>query len=465
MTNSLNGCADFQRTISMHRRSVLRLGMAGGLTLSQLLLAQSRASSSPADSTSGFGRAKRCIFMFMWGGPSQLDTFDMKPQASSEIRGEFRPISTKTPGLQICEHFHRLAQVTDKLAVVRSLTHDDPAHLSSGHTTVTGQLPPVNKSDAEPPSENDTPHFGSVMTHLRPADAALPSFVMLPWKVLHPAAPGGVAPGQHGGWLGRQYDPFIVEGDPSAPTWHAPSLGLCDDITLDRLADRRKLLASLDAVRADLDSASIDQASHLEKRAFEILASGKVRSAFDLESEPAAVRDRYGRNIHGQCVLLARRLLEHGVPIVNVNWHQDRRNFWDTHGNNFVRLKRDLIPPADMALTALLTDLAQRGLLDETLVVWGGEFGRNPNINANNGGREHWPSCYSGLLAGGGVQGGAVYGESDRHASLPISNAVSPHDLMATVYHALGVPSTQLLYDRLQRPHQLYAGSPIKALF
>lgn len=401
----------------------------------------------------------------MWGGPSQLDTFDMKPRAPLEIRGEFQPISTKTPGLALCEHFHRLAKMTDRVAIVRSLNHDDPAHLSSGHTTVTGQLPPVNKSDAEPPSENDSPHLGCVMSHLRPADLALPSFVMLPWKVLHPAAPGGVAPGQHGGWLGRRYDPFIVEGDPSRPDWKAPSLGLSDDISIDRLQSRRELLSSLDRVRASIESPTVEQASHLEQRAFQLLASGKVREAFDLDREPPATRDRYGRNIHGQCVLLGRRLLEYGVPIVNVNWHQDGRNFWDTHGDNFNRLKRDLIPPADMALTALLTDLEDRGMLDDTLVVWVGEFGRNPQITRNNAGREHWPYCYSGLLAGGGIRGGALFGESDKHAAYPIENAVSPHDLMATVYHALGVSQKQLLFDELQRPRPLYAGKPITPLF
>ena len=448
----------------MSRRSVLQLGSMGALSLPAFFHREATAANAVRPA-SGFGAAKRCIFMFMWGGPSQLDTFDMKPFAPSEIRGEFKPISTKTPGLQMCEHFHRLANLTDKVAVIRSLNHDDPAHLSSGHTTVTGHLPPVNKSDAEPPSENDTPHFGCVMSHLRPADVALPSFVMLPWKVLHPAAPGGVAPGQHGGWLGREYNPFIVEGDPSKKTWQAPSLGLSDDISLQRLEARRSLLASLDQVRGQIESKMMDQASHLERRAFELLASGKVRDAFDLSREPDAVRDRYGRNIHGQCVLLARRLLEYGVPIVNVNWHQDNRNFWDTHGNNFVRLKRDLIPPADLALTALLTDLEQRGMLDDTLIVWVGEFGRNPKINPKNSGREHWPYCYNGLLAGGGIRGGAIYGESDKHAAYPIADAVSPHDLMATVYHALGIPRKQILFDELQRPHQLYSGAPITQLF
>jgi hypothetical protein len=208
----------------------------------------------------------------------------------------------------------------------------------------------------------------------------------------------------------------------------------------------------------------VQQAEHLQQRAFELLSSAAVRTAFDLDREPAAIRDAYGRHLHGQCVLLARRLVEYGVPIVTVNWHNDGRNFWDTHGDNFRRLKNDLIPPADQALAALLTDLEQRGLLDETLVVWAGEFGRKPHISTAVAGREHWPFCYSGLLAGGGIRGGATYGTSDKYAAHPISDPVSPHDLMATIYHALGVSHAQTLLDIQGRPRPVYGGEPIAAL-
>ncbi len=401
----------------------------------------------------------------MWGGPSQLDTFDLKPQAAAEIRGEFNPMPTRVPGLQICEHFQQLAGQTDKVALIRSLSHDDPAHLSSGHTTLTGHLPPVNKSDAEPPSERDTPHFGCVMSHLRPAPPVLPSFVTLPWKVAHPAAPGGQAPGQHGGWLGREYDPFVITGDPSQPDWRVPSLALNDTITVARMASRRQLLERLDASRARLDSAGTQQTDHLQQRAFELLSSTQVRQAFDLSLEPAAVRARYGQNLHGQCVLLARRLVESGVPIVTINWHNDGRNFWDTHGDNFRRLRQDLIPPADRALATLLDDLQQRGLLAETLVVWVGEFGRRPTISASAAGREHWPHCYSGLLAGGGIRGGSIYGASDKQGAYPAEAPVSPHDLMATVFYALGVPPHQILYDAEHRPRPVYGGQPLVDLF
>ncbi len=457
-------CHGFHRSLAS-RRQVLQAGVlgAGGLTLPGLW--QARRAAGEAGPGGGFGRARRCIFLFMWGGPSQLDTFDPKPLAESEVRGEFHAISTQTPGLALCEHFRNLAMRTDRVAIIRSLSHDDPAHLSSGHTTYTGHLPPVNKSDAEPPSERDTPHFGCVMSHLRPADRVLPSFVMMPWKVLHPAAPGGVAPGQHGGWLGQKYNPLIVTGDPNRPDWRVPSLALTAGITYRRMAERRELLQQLDAARMQLDCEAIAQTDHLQQRAYELLASDRIRKAFDLRREPDAVRHRFGRNIHGQSVLLARRLVEQGVPVVTVNWHQDHRNFWDTHGNNFQRLKSDLIPPADQALSALLDDLTDRGLLEETLVVWVGEFGRKPLITPGNAGREHWPYCYSGLLAGGGIRGGAVYGESDRHAAYPVRQAVSPQDLMATVYYALGVPEKTTLLDQEGRPRRVYAGEPIRELF
>lgn len=296
------------------------------------------------------GRAKQCILLFMWGGPSQIDTFDPKPNAPAEVRGPFQTIATNVPGIDFSEHVQHLSRHADKLCVIRSLTHDDPAHLSSGHTILTGQLPPVNKSDAEPPSERDTPHIGCVMSRLRPNQAGLPSFVTLPWLALHPAAPGGRAPGQHGGWLGRQYDPFLVEGDPNAAGWKVPALTLIDGQSPDRLAHRRELLAGINRQRAALEQigavASLNRQQH---RAFDLLTSPTVTESFDLEREAPETRERYGRNLHGQCVLLARRLLDRGVPMVSVNWHNDGQNFWDTHGNNFNRLKNDLIPPSDRA--------------------------------------------------------------------------------------------------------------------
>lgn len=438
------------------RRTLLQASaLSGGLFASRGL------SAAPLTTT---GTAKQVLFLFMWGGPSQIDTFDPKPHAPKEIRGPFETISTNFPDIQISEHFQRLATRMDKVCLVRSMTHDDPAHLSSAHTLLTGQLPPVNYSDNEPPSDRDSPHMGAVMSALRPAAGALPTSVVMPWQVLHPAAPGGRAPGQHGGWLGRQHDPFYVLGDPNQPNWSVPALTLIDGQSPERLSARQQLLATLDQQRQSVTTSPARRITHEQSQAFGLLTSAVVRGAFDLGQEPAATRDRYGRNLHGQCVLLARRLIDHNVPFVSVNWHNDGHNFWDTHGNNFNRLKNDLIPPTDMALSALLDDLAASGKLQDTLVVWVGEFGRAPRINGSTG-RDHHPRCYTSLLAGGGVRGGQIYGKSDAFAGLPAENPVSPHDLAATIYHALGVPEDLTLTDASLRPHRLYAGHPLASIF
>ena len=465
---TLSGCANLRQSKLINRRRVLEAGGLGllGLGLPELWAAQ--ASAAPAllgVPAAGFGKAKACIFLFMWGGPSQLDTFDMKPDAPAEIRGPFQPISTNTPGIQISEHFARLAKLTDKFSIVRTLHHDDPAHLSSGHLALTGHLAPTIKSDAAPPSERDTPHLGSMLARLRPGSGTLPPFVTVPWMAYHPAAPGGRAPGQNGGWLGRKYDPLLVSGDPNRSDWQVQELSLADGISFERISSRHALLQEIDSQRAEL---SASEATGLKQRAFGLLSSQSARQAFDLSQEPERVRERYGRNIHGQSVLLARRLVEHGVPLVSVNWHNDGRNFWDTHSNNFNRLKNDLIPPADQALSALLEDLDQRGLLDETIVAWVGEFGRRPQIdsgNAGTGGRAHWPFCYSGLLAGGGIRGGAVYGKSDPHAAHPLELPVTPQDYAATLLHALGIAPQTTVDDRFGRPIRVCEGTAIKALF
>ena len=449
------------------RRTLLKASVLSAAPWSLLSPLQSAEplASTPTSGYGVFGKAKRCLLFFMWGGPSQIDTFDPKPNAPENIRGEFKTISTNVSGINFSEHFQMLAQRADKLAIIRSLNHDDPAHLSSGHTTLTGHLPPTIKSDAAPPSDRDTPHIGCVMSRRRPTGSGLPSFVTMPWLANHPAAPGGEAPGQHGGWLGREYDPFLASGDPNAPGWKVPSLSLIEGQSPTRLMSRQHLLSSLDHQRKMFEeAASSKRLTGKQEQAFGLLTSPEVRDAFDLENETPETRDRYGRNLHGQCALLAKRLLDHGVPFVSVNWHNDGRNFWDTHGNNFNRLKNDLIPPADRALSAVLDDLSQSGRLDDTLVVWVGEFGRAPVVNVHAG-REHHPYCYSGLMAGGGVRGGQVYGASDSRAAYPSENPVTPHDLVATMYHALGVAPGEILHDIQNRPHQLVAGQPIHALF
>jgi len=447
-------CPSFRRLQRMTRRSALKAGWLGALatTVGQ------QAWGADSDAAAGFGSAKRCIFIFMWGGPSHLDTWDMKPEAPAEIRGEFKPIATSVPGIQISEHFPRLAQLAHRYAVIRSMTHDDPAHLSSAHHLLTGRYAPRRISDADPPSRQDSPQIGSVLGRLRPPPCALPGAVTLPWIVSHPAAPGGRAPGQNAGWMGTAFDPLVV-GDPNIAGFRPPGIDLPAELPADRLLARQKLLTSLDRPSGS------NPWDDLSQQAFRMLTSPTVRRAFRLEEEPAPVRDRYGRNTHGQCLLLARRLIETGVPMVTVNWHDDGQAFWDTHGDNFRSLRERLMPPADLGFSALLEDLADRGLLDDTLVIWAGEFGRNPRITAANAGREHWPRCFSAVLAGGGIHGGRTYGSSDRIGAFPAENPTSPSDLAATIYHALGIRPEHTIVDRLGIPKALVEGRPITSLF
>jgi hypothetical protein len=398
--------------------------------------------------------------MFMWGGPSQLDTWDPKPDAPAEVRGEFKPIFTSVAGLQISEHFPLLAQQAHRYAVIRSMTHDDPAHLSSVHHVLTGRHAPRVKSDSEPATRKDSPHVGSMVSKLQPSGGTVASFVTMPWIVSHPAAPGGAAPGQHAGWLGEAYDPLLVAGDPNAANFSVAGLRSRADLPLDRLEARMDLLEQLDT---RLEQAGAMTA--VQQRAFDLLRSAGSNGAFDLRREPAPVRERYGRNTHGQCLLLARRLIEAGARLVCVNWHQDGRFFWDTHQQNFAGLKDRLMPPADRGFSALLDDLFQRGLLDETLLVWVGEFGRQPRINKGSAGREHWPACYSAVLAGGGIRGGQIDGRSDRLAAFPAENPVTPADLTATVYHALGISPEATVPDREGRPIALTEGTALRTLF
>jgi hypothetical protein len=432
-----------------------------GLGLAELLHArEARGSGGP----SRFGRAKSCILIFLWGGPSQLDTWDPKPDAPEEIRGPFRPIATSVPGTVISEHFPLLAQQVHRLAIVRSMSHDDPAHLSTAHRLLTGHLAPTPYSDAAGPSPRDWPHLGAIVSKLRPTPGAVPTAVNMPWTVMHPAAPGGRAPGQDAGWLGKAFEPFHLDGDPSAANFRVEGLGLPAGISAGRLAERRLLLERL-AGPVDGSLSSPVPWGTYQQRALDGLVSAEARGAFELEREDPRLRDRYGRNIHGQCLLLARRLVEAGVGLVTVNWHNDGQNFWDTHGDNFNQLKNRLMPPADHGFAALLDDHDSRGLLEETLVVWVGEFGRTPRINQANSGREHWPRCYSAVMAGAGVRGGCVYGASDRWAAYPASDPVSPDDLGATVLHALGVRPDTFIRDALDRPLRINDGAPLIPLF
>ena len=457
------GCGDFLGGLPSRREAIQAGGLAlGGLGLPHLYAGRARAGAAGA-ALPGFGRAKACIFLYMWGGPSHLDTWDMKPSAPDTIRGPFKPIPTSVPGLTISEHFPRLAAQAHRYAIVRSMSHGDPAHLSTAHWTLTGHLAPRPFSDDIGPSPNDWPHIGSLVAKVHPRRGAMPHAVTMPWTVSHPAAPGGKAPGQHGGWLGKAYDPFRVEGDPSRPGFRVGGLDLPQGVTLERLSSRRSLLGDLS--RAEFEGSGARVWDGLQGRALDALSSAEARGAFDIEREDPKTRDRYGRNIHGQCVLLARRLVEAGVELVTVNWHDDGQNFWDTHGDNFNQLKNRLMPPADQAFAALLDDLAERGRLDDTLVVWAGEFGRTPRINPAVSGREHWPRCYSAVLAGAGIKGGYVHGASDRWGAYPSRDPVAPDDLAATMLHALGIdPATEVL-DPVARPMRINLGTPLTPLF
>lgn len=462
---------------SMNRRDVLQAGSLGlfGLTLPQLLAGQSLAKDiQPVPLTpDSFGRAKACILLFMWGGPAHQDTWDLKPEAPAEIRGEFLPISTNVPGIQICEHFPRLAQRVDQLAIVRSMTHTDVNHTTSTHYLLTGQPPPPGGD-----LRGDWPHMGAVLARLGRGTEPLPPFVSMRPK-LENTVPRFVeqSHGQFAGWLGQAHDPLTIDSDPSRADYRVGEFVLPDEISTVRLHDRRLLLHEIDRQRRKIaQTSSLEAMDRHYRRAFDLLNSTTGRAAFDLDQEPAEIRDRYGRNPHGQSVLQARRLVERGVPLVTVFWPNDGiKNvsvYWDTHSRNFVDLKDRLMPPADIAFSTLLDDLEQRGLLDETLVVWTGEFGRTPRVGQRNSdagagrdGRDHWPNCFTTVLAGGGIRGGQVYGSSDRHAAYPASDAVHPVNLVATVYHALGVPPELTLPDQQGRPLVVCPGNAVSPLF
>ena len=460
----------FKLAARPNRRALLR---AGSLALAHLgwpALLAARASSQ-TDSGS-FGRAKSCILLFMWGGPAHQDTWDLKPEAPAEIRGEFKPIATRAPGIQICEHLPLLADRADRLAIVRSLTHSNVDHTASTHFLLTGQPPPAGNDLAK-----DWPHIGSVLARLGRGRGPLPPFVsMRPKPHIENDVPRFVeqSHGQFAGWLGQGYNPLTIDADPSHSEYHVGDFALPAEVSLARLEDRRSLLGDVNEQLRRLEQA-VPAMDDFYRRAFELLSSAAGGRAFDLDAEPPAVRDRYGRHPHGQSVLQARRLVEAGVPLVTVYWPSEGiKNisvYWDTHSRNFIDLKQRLMPPADQAFSALLDDLENRGLLDETLVVWTGEFGRTPRVGQRNSdagagadGRDHWPGCFSAVLAGGGIRGGQVYGSSDRYAAYPASNAVAPVDLVATMYHCLGVAPELALEDQQGRPLVVCPGTPIRAL-
>ena len=447
------------------RREWLRVGglSALGLSLPALLKAKSTSSAS---SGASFGKAKSCILLFHLGGPPQHETWDPKDDAPVEVRGELKSIAGNVPGIRVGELMPRTARLLDRICVLRAMSTGDNAHSSSGYWMLTGTPhQPMNSENAKPGAPNDWPCTAAIVHQLRRDQSGLPSAITLPEPIWNTGML--LWPGQDAGFLGRAADPWLLRCDPSSPTFQIPGLDLSSDVPSARLKDRLSLLKQVNRRLDAVDrSEAIARFDHRSQQAFDLLRAGKARRAFDLEREPTTLRDSYGRNRWGQSLLLARRLVESGVSLVQVNWTRlpgdtDDSPAWDTHQKNAQRLKNNLMPPMDLAYSALLEDFASRGLLEETLVVWMGEFGRSPKINPG-GGRDHWGRVFSVALAGGGVRGGQIVGSSDKIGALPREGRVQPQDLTATIFHCLGYEAHTEMRDTLGRPLVISRGEVIR---
>ena len=458
------------RGTTFSRRVVLRAGMLslGGLTLADLLGQEAHASHT--------ARAKHCIFVFLNGGQAQLDTFDMKPNASEGIRGPYQSVDTVVPGIQISEKLPLLADLTNKFTIVRSMTHHLSAHNSSAAYALSGHSPGTDQNIV--PTVMDHPTYGSIVSKLKPAASGIPSFVLTPRLLFDMGFP---TPSAGGGWLGHSYDPFPVVRNQMmarAPKWIGklpppPGLQLPEGVTSSRILGRQHLLATLDeGLAAAQHLAALSTLDANQQQAIDLITSTKAQAAFDLSQESTATHERYGRSEMGQVLLLARRMIEAGVRFVTANAVSNPKNtrlspfqIWDTHFDHFRLYNDNLMPEFDQALSALISDLDQRGLLRETLVVVMGEMGRTPKINSSkDGGRDHWGKAYSALLAGGGLRVGEVYGATDKQAGEVTDQPVKPDDMAATIFEAIGIPSETVLQDIAGRPRHITDGSPIMAL-
>jgi hypothetical protein len=448
-------CSNFN-SLALTRRSALQIGGLGllGLTLPRLLDAEENKTTAAPPI-----RAKSVIFLFQYGGPSHIDMFDMKPDAPEGIRSPHKPAATVVPGLQITERLPEVAKVMDKVTLIRSMTHNMKNHNSAAYYALTGHAPPLDDIRLRD-SIDLFPAYGSVVSRLGPSqDASVPSFVAYP----HVCRDGSITPGQHASFLGKAHDPLLITEDPNSADFRLPEFSLPAGVTMGRLENRRELQKLVDRQSRLLDySAEARGIDAYYDRALSMLNSDKVRRAFDLTHEPDKVRDSYGRTTYGQSCLLARRLVEAGVRFVNVYFSDSiggqstEKGGWDTHGFNNTRMypivEKYHLPLTDVTLPVFLRDLDDRGLLDTTLVVWMGEFGRTPKINDNIS-RDHWPQCYTTLLAGGGVKRGFVYGASDKDAVFPARDPVRPDDLAATMFYLLGIDPKTEVYDAQNRPH------------
>jgi hypothetical protein len=465
------------------RRELLRVGGAAmlGLSLPEFLSAQALASIAPgaAPGKDGFGNAQSVILLYLQGGPSHIDIWDPKPDAPANIRGEFKAIPTKVSGIQLSETMPHLAQQIDKATLIRSVSYTPAGlfnHTAAMYQMLTGETPDkVSPSgQLEPPSPADYPNAGSHIAKLKPLDEPMLPFVMMPRPLQESNVIGKAGTA---GFLGRAYDPYYFYQDPNKP-YKLDDLTLRPEVSTVRMERRATLQKTLEdgmpQIEKAVESYALDK---YYQKAYDLILSGKARKAFDLTQEPDKVRDRYGRHTFGQSALLARRLIEAGTRFVQVNWPAVANgdptvDAWDTHAANFGPLRNLHCPKLDSALSALLEDMDQRGMLKNTLVLAIGEFGRSPRLGVStsgNGnapdGRDHWPYCYTGLIAGAGIKRGVIYGKSDATGSTPVENPTHPTDILATVYHALGISPSTIIYNHLNQPRELVKGKPITALF
>lgn len=451
----------------INRRELLRIGGLStlGLSLPTLLRAKESIQGDPSDRM--FGRAKNVIFLWLQGGPPQHETFDPKPEAPAEIRGEFKPIQTNVPGIQFCELLPRIAARADKLAVVRSLTTANDLHDASGYWVLTGYR--YLGQQSRQISRTDWPYLGSIIKMLKPSETAPAlSSVWLPdmMRLNDNVTPAG----QTAGFLGHAWEPYRLVCDPADPQFQVAGLTLPPELPLVRLSARQQLRDQFEQGRIALqEHLAVQSYSRYAQEALDLVTGGKVRSAFDLQQEPIGLREQYGMHTWGQSLILARRLIESGARLVHVNWPREggdeavNNPMWDTHAQNADRLQDVLCPIFDVGFAALLDDLEQRGLLDETLVVAIGEFGRTPKINSQ-GGRDHWGHVFSYALAGAGIRGGQVYGSSDRQGAFPRDGKTEAQDLTATIVHLLGIGHHATFPDATGRPFSVTTGEPLYSL-
>jgi hypothetical protein len=473
MKRRTSACASFHTSAMFSRRHMLKVGGLGmlGLTMPKLLRAEATAKPKAGVGAWTGGnapapKAKSVIFLYQFGGPSHIDMFDMKPDAPDVIRGPHKPIASSADGIQVSEHLPRVAKVMDKVTLVRSMTHTMKNHNSASYYALSGHAPPTD--DIRLKDTLDLfPAYGSVVDRLAPIDGEMPTFISYPYLIRD----GSVTPGQHASFLGKVHDPFFVGQDPASPNFALPELSLPADMSPERLHSRREIQKLIDRQSRLLDhSAAARGLDGYYEKALSMLNSTRLRDAFNLSAEPEHLRDAYGPSTYGQGCLLARRLVEAGAKFVTVYFSDSiggqstTSGGWDTHGFNNTRMypivEKYHLPLTDQTLPVFLADLDSRGLLDETLVVWMGEFGRTPKINANIS-RDHWPQCYTALLAGGGVKRGFVYGASDKTGSYPDKNPVRPDDLAATMFYLLGIDPHTEVTGFGGRPVAISEGKPV----